>query len=85
MTRDVALFMPFRVALGKPKQMVGLPTLMHHLMRRQIQMGRLDSVSYKTFSFAIHPNMHGLTDGPRSWKTAGHPSTFTAHTVATGR
>lgn len=44
MTRDVALFMPFRAALGKPKQMLGLPTLMHHLMRRQIQMARLDSV-----------------------------------------
>ena len=43
-TRDVALFVPFRAALRKPTQTVGLPTLVHHLMRRQIQMGRLDSV-----------------------------------------
>ena len=44
-TRDVALYMPFRNALQSPNQIVGLQTLMWHLMRRRIQYGKLDSVS----------------------------------------
>lgn len=44
-TRDVALYMPFRNALQSPNQVIGLQTLMWHLMRRRVQAGLLDSVS----------------------------------------
>ncbi|CAL1695228.1 unnamed protein product [Somion occarium] len=36
-TRDVALYQPFRNALRSPRQVVGLQTLMWHLMRRRCQ------------------------------------------------
>ena len=36
-TRDVALYQPFRNALRSPRQIVGLQTLMWHLMRRRCQ------------------------------------------------
>ncbi|KAJ3491027.1 hypothetical protein NLI96_g966 [Meripilus lineatus] len=39
-TRDVALYQPFRNALKTPKQVVGLRTLMWHLMRRRCQDGK---------------------------------------------
>ncbi|KAI0080320.1 hypothetical protein K474DRAFT_1637998 [Panus rudis PR-1116 ss-1] len=36
-TRDVALYQPFRNALRSPKHLVGLQTLVWHLMRRRCQ------------------------------------------------
>lgn len=36
-TRDVALYQPFRNALRSPNHVVGLQTLMWHLMRRRVQ------------------------------------------------
>ncbi|KAK7694956.1 hypothetical protein QCA50_002144 [Cerrena zonata] len=36
-TRDVALYQPFRNTLRSPRQIVGLQTLMWHLMRRRCQ------------------------------------------------
>jgi len=42
-TRDIALFMPFRVALARPNDIIGLPTLVWNLMRRKVQAGFLDS------------------------------------------
>lgn len=44
-TRDVALYRPFREALNNPSHVIGLPTLMWHLMLRKIQVGRVDPVS----------------------------------------
>ncbi|EMD41973.1 hypothetical protein CERSUDRAFT_102358 [Gelatoporia subvermispora B] len=40
-TRDVALYQPFRNALRTPNQVIGLQTLMWHLMRRRIQDGKI--------------------------------------------
>jgi hypothetical protein len=48
-TRDIGLFMPFRQAVRMPNQVVGLPTLVWHLMRRQIQATVIDSVSHAYF------------------------------------
>ena len=45
LTRDVALYQPFRNALKTPKQVVGLRTLMWHLMRRRCQDGKQCAVS----------------------------------------
>ncbi|KIO32908.1 hypothetical protein M407DRAFT_65934 [Tulasnella calospora MUT 4182] len=42
-TRDVSLYLPFRATLKRPNEILGLPTLVWHLMRRKIQAGFLDS------------------------------------------
>jgi hypothetical protein len=44
-TRDVALYQPFRIALGTPNQIIGLQTLMWRLMVRQVQSEIVDAVS----------------------------------------
>lgn len=44
-TRDVALYQPFRNALRSPNQVIGLQTLMWHLMCRRCQDGQLHPVS----------------------------------------
>lgn len=44
-TRDVALYQPFRLALGMPNQIIGLQTLMWRLMVRQVQSEIVDPVS----------------------------------------
>lgn len=46
-TRDVALYQPFKNALRSPNQVVGLQTLMWHLMRRRCQDGHLHPVGLK--------------------------------------
>ncbi|KAF8529499.1 hypothetical protein JB92DRAFT_2696284 [Gautieria morchelliformis] len=79
MTRDVALFMPFRAAIGKPKQMFGLPTLMHHLMRRQIQMGRLDSLENGRAALDLYRSHSVCWEAAMlagQWPCALPPSTF---------
>lgn len=43
-TRDVALYQPFRNALRSPTQVIGLQTLMWHLMCRRCQDGHLHPV-----------------------------------------
>jgi hypothetical protein len=44
-TRDVALYVPFRNALSSPNQIIGLQTLMWHLMSRRIQDQQQNPVS----------------------------------------
>ena len=45
-TRDVALYQPFKNSLrGSANQVIGLQTLMWHLMRRRVQDGKIDAVS----------------------------------------
>lgn len=48
-TRDVALYQPFRNALRSPNQVIGLQTLMWHLMYRRCQDGQLHPVSSCNF------------------------------------
>ncbi|KZT75107.1 hypothetical protein DAEQUDRAFT_748210 [Daedalea quercina L-15889] len=44
-TRDVALYQPFKNALrGSTNQVIGLQTLMWHLMRRRVQDGKVDAL-----------------------------------------
>ncbi|KAF8344141.1 uncharacterized protein EI90DRAFT_3028412 [Cantharellus anzutake] len=45
-TRDLGLFLPFRVTLRNLNNIIGLQTLMHQLMRRQITVSVQDSVGY---------------------------------------
>ncbi|KAG8893547.1 hypothetical protein FRC01_013523 [Tulasnella sp. 417] len=42
-TRDVSLYLPFRTTLKRPNEILGLPTLVWHLMERKIQERFLDS------------------------------------------
>lgn len=51
-TRDVALYQPFRNALRSPNQVIGLQTLMWHLMCRRCQDGHIHPVR----SFIIRPS-----------------------------
>ena len=44
-TRDVALYVPFRNSLSSPNQIIGLQTLMWHLMSRRIQDQQQNPVS----------------------------------------
>lgn len=50
-TRDVALYLPFRNALRSPNQVIGLQTLMWHLMCRRCQDGHIHPVR----AFIIRP------------------------------
>ncbi|KIO20582.1 hypothetical protein M407DRAFT_50369, partial [Tulasnella calospora MUT 4182] len=43
-TRDVALFLPFRSILGRPNEVIGLPTLMWRFKERKIQESFVDPV-----------------------------------------
>ncbi|KAG8901617.1 hypothetical protein FRC01_009797, partial [Tulasnella sp. 417] len=43
-TRDVGLYLPFRNALTTPNDVIGLPTLMWHFMRRKIRESFVDSL-----------------------------------------
>lgn len=43
-TRDLGLYLPFRTALSTPNEVIGLPTLMWHLMKRKIREGFVDSL-----------------------------------------
>ena len=57
-TRDVALYQPFKNTLrGSANQVIGLQTLMWHLMRRRVQDGKIDAVSMiLTFHWFERPN-----------------------------
>lgn len=44
-TRDVALFLPFRSILGRPNEVIGLPTLMWRLMQKKVQEHFVDPVT----------------------------------------
>ncbi|KAG8892419.1 hypothetical protein FRC00_012105 [Tulasnella sp. 408] len=43
-TRDVGLYFPFRDALSTPNDVIGLPTLVWHLMTRKIRKDYIDSI-----------------------------------------
>ncbi|KAI0734630.1 ribonuclease H-like domain-containing protein [Fomitopsis betulina] len=44
-TRDIALYQPFKNTLrGSANQVIGLQTLMWHLMRRRVQDGKIDAL-----------------------------------------
>lgn len=68
-TRDVALYVPFRNALSSPNQIIGLQTLMWHLMSRRIQVQQQNPVSAsRTASYRVgrHANFHIANSAPRS-------------------
>jgi RNA exonuclease 4 len=58
-TRDVALYVPFRNALSSPNQIIGLQTLMWHLMSRRIQDQQQNPVSTsRTARNGVHRHTH---------------------------
>jgi RNA exonuclease 4 len=78
-TRDVALYMPFRNALRSPNQVIGLQTLMWHLMCRRIQDDELNPLENARAALDLYRSADD------EWETAvakGHwpshlpPSTF---------
>ncbi|KIJ45474.1 hypothetical protein M422DRAFT_227034 [Sphaerobolus stellatus SS14] len=79
LTRDVGLFLPFRAALGKQKQLFGLPTLVHHLMRRRIQMRRVDSLENARASLDLYRSYQTNWEemvSAKQWPCVLPPSTF---------
>ncbi|KAH8120274.1 ribonuclease H-like domain-containing protein [Phellopilus nigrolimitatus] len=78
-TRDVALYMPFRNALQSPNQVVGLQTLVWHLMRRRIQYGKLDSVENARAALDLYRSDSNTWEAAVSsgkWSCALPPSTL---------
>ncbi|KAI5123614.1 hypothetical protein M0805_003430 [Coniferiporia weirii] len=78
-TRDVALYMPFRNALQSPNQVVGLQTLVWHLMRRRIQYGKLDSVENARAALDLYRSDADNWEGSVAtgkWACALPPSTY---------
>ncbi|KAL5535483.1 hypothetical protein ACEPAF_3577 [Sanghuangporus sanghuang] len=78
-TRDVALYMPFRNALQSPNQVVGLQTLVWHLMRRRIQYGKLDSVENARAALDLYRSdatNWESTVATGKWPCALPPSTY---------
>ena len=61
-TRDLALFLPFRSAVGTPNQVVGLPTLVWHFMRRKMTM-ETDSAEISRASMDLYRSHKGQWEG----------------------
>ncbi|PAV22343.1 nucleotide-binding frt1 [Pyrrhoderma noxium] len=78
-TRDVALYMPFRNTLQSPNQVVGLQTLIWHLMRRRIQYGKLDSAENARAALDLYRSDSTNWEASISsgkWACALPPSTY---------
>ncbi|KAL4069675.1 hypothetical protein V8B97DRAFT_613109 [Scleroderma yunnanense] len=78
-TRDVALYQPFRNALRSPTQVVGLQTLMWHLMCRRCQDGHLHPVENARAALDLYRSVAVEWEGEISagvWPCFLPPSTF---------
>ncbi|EGO04619.1 hypothetical protein SERLA73DRAFT_173880 [Serpula lacrymans var. lacrymans S7.3] len=78
-TRDVALYQPFRSALRSPNQIIGLQTLMWHLMCRRCQDGQLHPVENARASLDLYRSVATDWEGAISkgnWPSMLPPSTF---------
>ncbi|KZT05850.1 ribonuclease H-like protein [Laetiporus sulphureus 93-53] len=78
-TRDVALYQPFRNSLRTPNQVVGLQTLMWHLMRRRIQEGKIDALENARAAIDLYRSSANEWEASISkgqWPTVLPPSTF---------
>ncbi|CCM04187.1 uncharacterized protein FIBRA_06350 [Fibroporia radiculosa] len=78
-TRDVALYQPFRNALRTPNQIIGLQTLMWHLMRRRIQDSKVDALENARAALDLYRSHAAEWEGAVSkgqWPCHLPPSTF---------
>ncbi|KAI0778446.1 ribonuclease H-like domain-containing protein [Trametes elegans] len=78
-TRDVALYQPFRNALRSPNQVVGLQTLMWHLMRRRVQethVCALENARAALDLYRSHGDEWEMTISRGQWPSFLPPSTF---------
>ncbi|TDL28522.1 hypothetical protein BD410DRAFT_781040 [Rickenella mellea] len=78
-TRDVALYQPFRNALQSPNQIIGLQTLMWHMMRRRIQDGVQNSFENATAALDLYRSHSSAWEQAvvsKQWPCALPPSTY---------
>ncbi|EIW86792.1 hypothetical protein CONPUDRAFT_46102 [Coniophora puteana RWD-64-598 SS2] len=78
-TRDVALYQPFRNALRSPNQVIGLQTLMWHLMCRRCQDGQLDSLENARATLDLYRSVAEDWENAvanNNWPSSLPPSTF---------
>ncbi|KAI9461842.1 hypothetical protein HD554DRAFT_2027971 [Boletus coccyginus] len=78
-TRDVALYQPFRNALRSPNQVVGLQTLMWHLMCRRCQDGHIHPVENARAALDLYRTVAAEWESAISlgnWPSCLPPSTF---------
>ncbi|KIM75408.1 hypothetical protein PILCRDRAFT_79081 [Piloderma croceum F 1598] len=78
-TRDVALYVPFRNALSSPNQIIGLQTLMWHLMSRRIQdqqQNPLENARAALDLYRSHSTEWESAVSGGNWPSALPPSTF---------
>lgn len=86
-TRDLALFLPFRAALGNPNSVVGLPTLVWHFMRRKMTMGT-DSAEISRASMDLYRSHQKEWDGkfhPFEWRGERHLTGFDLGCIQSGQ
>ncbi|RPD64829.1 hypothetical protein L226DRAFT_451356 [Lentinus tigrinus ALCF2SS1-7] len=78
-TRDVALYQPFRNALRSPNHVVGLQTLMWHLMRRRVQENHVCPLENARASLDLYRSHSNEWEGAVAigqWPSHLPPSTF---------
>ncbi|KAH9947154.1 hypothetical protein B0H21DRAFT_856627 [Amylocystis lapponica] len=78
-TRDVALYQPFRTALKTPNQVIGLQTLMWHLMRRRVQDGKICALENARAALDLYRSASGEWENAISkgqWPSHLPPSSF---------
>ncbi|TFK92785.1 hypothetical protein K466DRAFT_479927 [Polyporus arcularius HHB13444] len=78
-TRDVALYQPFRNALRSPNHVVGLQTLMWHLMRRRVQENHVCPLENARAALDLYRSCSNEWEGAIAvgqWPSQLPPSTF---------
>ncbi|KAI0801007.1 ribonuclease H-like domain-containing protein [Fomes fomentarius] len=78
-TRDVALYQPFRNALRSPNHVVGLQTLMWHLMRRRVQENHVCPLENARAALDLYRSYSAEWEGSIAngqWPSHLPPSTF---------
>ncbi|CDO73483.1 hypothetical protein BN946_scf185013.g118 [Trametes cinnabarina] len=78
-TRDVALYQPFRNALRSTSQVIGLQTLMWHLMRRRVQETHVCAIENARAALDLYRSHAEEWEGAIArgqWPSFLPPSTF---------
>ncbi|OBZ78685.1 RNA exonuclease 4 [Grifola frondosa] len=78
-TRDVALYQPFRNALKSTNQVIGLQTLMWHLMRRRVQDDKICALENSRAALDLYRSHAGEWESTVSkgqWPSFLPPNTF---------
>ncbi|KAG9048241.1 hypothetical protein FS837_000440 [Tulasnella sp. UAMH 9824] len=81
-TRDVGLYFPFRRALSTPNGVIGLQTLMWHLMKRKIRKDFIDSLEDARAAMDLYRSESKNWEGEHKagqWPCALPPQAFNRH------